>query len=70
MVVLLESNIYMNSSNLSVLTRSVLLYHRVGGGHIEENCGRSVGEQHIHELEQSFSTYKVSIIISCDRGAY
>lgn len=27
---------------------------------LEENCGKTVGEQHIHELEQSFSTYKVS----------
>ena len=68
-VVLLESNTYMNSSNPSALTRSVLLYHMIGG-HIEENCCCSVGEQHIHELEQSFSTYKVSIIISYDRGAY
>ncbi|KAL4236187.1 Coiled-coil and C2 domain-containing protein 2A [Mactra antiquata] len=27
---------------------------------LEENCGKSVGEQHIHELEQSFTSYKVS----------
>ena len=66
MVVLLESNTYMNSSNPSALTRSVLLY--TWGGHIEENCGCSVGEQHIHELEQSFSTYKVSIIIYMGGG--
>ena len=56
----------MNSSNPSALTRSVLLY--TWGGHIEENCGCSVGEQHIHELEQSFSTYKVSIIIYMGGG--
>ena len=66
-VVLLESSTYMNSSNPSALTRSVLLY-TWGGGHIEENCGCSVGEQHIHELEQSFSTYKVSIIIYMGGG--
>ena len=59
----------MNSSNPSALTRSVLLY-TWGGGHIEENCCCSVGEQHIHELEQSFSTYKVSIIIYMGGGAY
>lgn len=27
---------------------------------LEESCGKSVGDTHIHELEQSFSTYKVS----------